>query len=108
MSAALISQATLLYRLQTLDPNIEQHRTRLAPIKAALANDERVAVATRAVEAVTQALNPWQTRARNLDLEIKSVAEKNKATEQRLYSGRVSNPKELGDMQGEIESLKKR
>jgi predicted nucleic acid-binding Zn-ribbon protein len=51
-------------------------------------------------------LTPLQSRARNLELEIQSTSEKIRLTDQQLYSGKVRNPKELQEMQQEIQSLK--
>jgi predicted nucleic acid-binding Zn-ribbon protein len=50
----------------------------------------------------------WATRSRDLELEIESLNSKITASEQRLYSGRVTNPKELSDIQEEVASLKRR
>ncbi len=101
-------QATLLYRLQTLDLTLAKHRTRLKEIETTLGQDERVQGARTALAAAEAALSTFQTRARDLDLENKSLSAKIKATESRLYSGAVTNPKELRDMQDEIASLQKR
>jgi uncharacterized protein len=105
---AVTSQASLLYRLQTLDLAIAQHRARLDEITALLGNDKQVSQARQHIDAATQALKPWQTRSRDLDLEIKSLVQKIQQTDQMLYSGKVTNPKELGDMQNELASLRRR
>ncbi len=104
----LTSQATLLYRLQTVDLAIAQRRTRLGEIDAELGKDEQVAQARNRLETADRALKPWQARARDLDLEIKGLVQKIEQTDRALYSGKVSNPKELQDMQGELESLRRR
>jgi hypothetical protein len=102
----LVSQATLLYRLQTLDLTLAKRKARLAEIAAILSQDESVAQAHRRLDTANQELKPWQTRTRDLDLEIKSVAQKIQATDGALYSGKGS-PKEFQDMQEEIASLKR-
>jgi predicted nucleic acid-binding Zn-ribbon protein len=102
------SQAASLYQLQTLDLAIAQRRTRLDQIGVILGQDESVAQAQSQLDAADQALTPWQTRNRNLDLEIKSLVQKIQLTEQSLYSGKITNPKELRDMETEIVSLKRR
>jgi predicted nucleic acid-binding Zn-ribbon protein len=108
VAGTLISQATLLHRLQTVDLAIAQRRSRLADIEALLGKDESVVQARGQLEAADKALKPWQIRSRDLDLEIKGVAQKILTTDQHLYSGKVNNPKELADMQEEIASLKRR
>lgn len=102
------SQATLLYRLQTIDLKIAKMRGRLKAIDALLGSDETVARATKEREAAEQALKPFQTRARDLELEIKSVVAKAQATDADLYSGRITNPKALQELQEEIAALKRR
>ncbi|MCC7446931.1 MAG: hypothetical protein IT324_05905 [Anaerolineae bacterium] len=104
----LDSPATLLYRLQTLDLAIAQRRARLREIEAVLGKDEQVTLARQQLDAAEQALKPWQTRARDLDLEIKSLAQKIKETDRALYGGKVRNPKELQDMQDDIASMQRR
>ncbi len=103
----MASQATLLYRLQTLDLTIAKRKARLVEIAAILNQDESVAQARRHLETTNQELKPWQTRSRDLDLEIKSVVQKIQVTDNALYSGKGS-PKELRDLQDEIAALKRR
>jgi predicted nucleic acid-binding Zn-ribbon protein len=97
-----------LYRLQTMDLAIAQKRIRLAEIDAILSKDETVANARKSLEAAETVAKPWQTRARDLDLEIKGVVQKIQTNDKNLYSGKVSNPKELQEMQDEIVALKRR
>jgi predicted nucleic acid-binding Zn-ribbon protein len=104
----LTSQATLLYRLQTIDLAITQRQNRLNEIEKTLGANQEVIEAQQRVEAADQNLAPWQSRSRNLDLEIKSIDQKIQSTQQSLYSGTVKNPKELRDMETEIESLRRR
>jgi len=78
------SQAAFLYQLQTLDLAIAQRRTRLEQIAVILGKDESVSRAQSQLDAADQALTPWQTRNRNLDLEIKSLIQKIQLTEQSL------------------------
>ncbi len=101
------SQASMLYRLQTTDLDLARHRTRLKEIDNLLNNDATIAQATEQLAAAEKALKPWQTRARDLELETKSVVEKIQSTDADLYTGRVTSPKALQELQSEIESLKR-
>lgn len=101
------NQATLLYQLQKIDLDIAKKKARLREIEAQLKGDESIARATQALDTATGALKPWQTRARDLDLEIKSVADKAKSTNDDLYSGRIRNPKALQELQDEVAALKR-
>ncbi|MBN2472582.1 MAG: hypothetical protein JXN59_17785 [Anaerolineae bacterium] len=103
-----MNQAQALYQLQQLDQDISQRKSRLTEIDALLGENTRVQAAEQTLAQAESDLAPWRTLVANLDLEIKSVAAKTESTEQHLYSGAVSNPKEMQDMQEEIASLKRR
>lgn len=102
------SQAVLLYRLQTIDLDIARRRARLKAIETLLSGDETVAQAAQAYESAERALKPWQNRARDLDLEIKAVVSKAQSADADLYSGRITSPKALQEIQDEIAALKRR
>ena len=102
-----MSQAEALYRLQEVDLNTAQTRRRLQEIAAALTDSSAVQAAQAQAEAARQALLPLRQRSRSLDLETQSNVEKTRTADERLYSGAVKNPKEMQDLQQEIDSLKK-
>jgi predicted nucleic acid-binding Zn-ribbon protein len=103
-----MSRVSALFRLQEIDLELDACRARLGEIKAALGDDP----------AIQQARSRWlsaETRQRaarvilqELELETLGLAEKIREAEQRLYSGAIRNPKELRDLQAEVESLKRR
>jgi len=101
------SPATRLYRLQIVDQAITQHRSRLKDINTALVQNDAVEQARKQVASASAALKPWQVRTRDLDLEMKGLSEKTKIAEDSLYSGRITSPKALEDIQEEIASLKR-
>ncbi len=103
-----MTQAEILYRLQGIELNILQSQKRLTEIAAALADNQAVVAAQAQLTTAQKILTPLQTKVRNLELEIQSNTDKIKQTDETLYSGRVRNPKELQDMQQEIQSLKGR
>lgn len=103
-----MSEARTLYQLQQIDLKLIRQHKRLQEIAAELDNNEAVATARTSVETARNTLSPHRTRVRDLELEIQSTSEKSKETEERLYSGSVKNPKELQEMQQEIDSLKRR
>ena len=103
-----MSQAKTLYQLQEIDLQIIRSTKRLDEIALALADNEIVQKAQQQVDIAEGALKPLRTQSKNLELEIQSTTSKSKATENRLYSGNVKNPKELQEMQQEIDSLKNR
>ncbi len=101
------NQAALLYRLQQIDLAIARRRARLQAIADQLSSDETIARANQQLAAAEQAIKPGQIRARDLDLEIKSIAAKAQATDDDLYSGRITSPKALKELQDEFASLKR-
>ncbi len=103
----MASLAAQLYQLQLVDQEIARQRARLKVIDAQLNGDESIAQAAQQLNTAQEALKPVQTRARDLDLEIKSIAEKVKSSDADLYGGRIRNPKALQELQEEIDSLKR-
>lgn len=103
-----MTQAEALFHLQEIDFQLIQAQKRLNEIATILADNKLILEAQTQVETAQKTLTPLQTRARNLELEIQSASEKIRLTDQQLYSGKVRNPKELQEMQQEIQSLKNR
>lgn len=99
------SRAAALYALQEIDLEVAARRRRLAEIQAALGESLVVRQARAEVAAAQAELHRWQTRQRDLELEVASLAGKLAETEALLYSGRIRNPKELSDLQAELAAL---
>jgi len=103
-----MSRGEALYRLQQLDSEHDTKKDRLKEIETALKDDSALREARQAAEKAGKRALKWQTKQRDLELEIESLAEKTSRSEKRLYSGKVTNPKELSDLQAEVASLKGR
>jgi predicted nucleic acid-binding Zn-ribbon protein len=103
-----MSRGEALYRLQQLDSERDTKKDRLTEIESALKDDSALREARQAAEKAGKRALKWQTKQRDLELEIESLAEKTSRSEKRLYSGKVTNPKELSDLQAEVASLKGR
>jgi predicted nucleic acid-binding Zn-ribbon protein len=97
-----------LYRLQCLDSEGDSKQSRLAEVETVLGESEPLKQAHRALEATQSQVQRWTLRHRDLELRIQGVADKTSRSEQRLYSGVVTNPKELSDIQSEVASLRRR
>jgi predicted nucleic acid-binding Zn-ribbon protein len=97
-----------LYRLQCLDSEGDAKQSRLAEIRAALGESQAVEQARQALETAQASVKKWSLRQRDLELELQGMLDKTARSEQRLYSGAVTNPKELTDLQAEIASLRRR
>lgn len=103
-----MSQAQVLYDLQQIDSEIRARKARLGEVLRLQKEPASLLAARERAGAAADDLNQWQTRHRNLTLEINSLADKAKRSEDRLYSGVVKNTKELSDLQHEVEALGRR
>jgi len=103
-----VTTGEALYRLQQLDSEHDAKQDRLREIDIALRDDAALRQARLTLEEEDKRARKWQTRQRDLELEIQSLSDKTSRSEQRLYGGKVTNPKELADLQAEIASLKRR
>jgi predicted nucleic acid-binding Zn-ribbon protein len=102
------SQAEALYNLQQIDLQRLRLDKRLQEIGSELEDNQAVSAAEDKLEQAQNFLAPLKLEMREIEREIQSTEEKNKSSEDRLYSGSVRNPKELQDLQQEIASLKHR
>jgi predicted nucleic acid-binding Zn-ribbon protein len=101
-------RAKMLYALQRVDIQLARKGRRYKTVEANLGESEALKQARTKMEAAKKEHQHWQAISRDRDLEAQSLAEKLRAEGERLYSGRITNPKELGDIQHEIEYLKRR
>ncbi len=103
-----VNRGTLLYQLQTLDLDIENSTRRIAEIQDSLGETTALLQARQALSQAEQEHREWTTKINDLELEIGGLNAKIERSERRLYGGRITNPKELSDLQEEIASLKRR
>lgn len=103
-----MSDVVALYRLQQLELDIIERAKRIKAINVQLEDDEALRESAAENEAAQESYQAAEARVRDMELEIASSVEKRQSAETRLYSGEVTNPKELQDMQMEVESLTRR
>ncbi len=101
-------RAQLLYRLQKVDNQLAQKKRRYRQVEARLGESEPLRRARAELKEAREHLARCQATLRDLELQVAGVVEKQQASEKLLYSGRVKNPRELSDLQKEIEYLKRR
>lgn len=94
-----------LYELQQLDTRLVRQEAALVALDDGTGLRAQVAEAATAEEAARADLHAKQARLRDLELELQSTVGKSTKVEQDLYSGRVSNPKELQAMQEDVQAL---
>ncbi len=100
------TKAASLYQLQQLDSDIERVAAEAQAIKAALQDDSALRQAQEALEAAQRALQQRQQALRLAEQELADLAARIKAHNDRLYSGNVTNPRELGSLQQEVQHLR--
>ncbi|KAA3664509.1 MAG: hypothetical protein DWQ04_05335 [Chloroflexi bacterium] len=103
-----MSQVSQLYKLQLIDTEIREKTLRLREVLQAQKGNKALAAALGRMETAVSDLNSWQTKHKDLSLAFDGLNNKVKSSENRLYSGKVTNTKELTDLQKEIASLGRR
>ena len=103
-----MSQPASLYHLQSLDSQIDSIRARLGEIDHLLAQNEAVRAAQAALDTAQGSQREWRMRLTGLEAEREKLRMEAEATETRLYSGKVLNPRELTDLQDKLAELNTR
>lgn len=103
-----MTTAQMLYELQQVDQAIDAKSRRLEAIAAQLKESETLKQARSRLEQLQQRVTRIERTQLEQELELRGLADKLKAEERRLYSGRVKNPKELAGLQKEVRYLKRR
>ncbi|MFN8482216.1 MAG: hypothetical protein U0768_04025 [Anaerolineae bacterium] len=100
--------ADALYHLQARDLRADGLRRRQRDIQAGLAEPASVLAARAAAQAAGERVETLRRNLRNADMDRQTVTGKIKNEETRLYSGRVTNVKEMTGIEHEIASLRRR
>jgi predicted nucleic acid-binding Zn-ribbon protein len=102
-----MSAALNLYRLQQADTRLAQAHTRWKSIQAALEDDSTTAAARESHRLAREARAQTEAALREAEFQAQATRTKIEQAESSLYGGRVSNPKELQDLQKDSESLRR-
>lgn len=100
-----MSQIRLLYRLQEMDNEIRAKKQRLGDVLRLQKEDEQLRQAREGAAVAMQHRDKWQKQRKKLETEIADLERKSHQASDRLYSGNVKNPKELTDLQHQIEAF---
>lgn len=103
-----MTSATDLLGLQEIDLNRDSRRAVIADIEARLGESEELIAAREGLREAEAELERLQKLQRELEAELEDLDARIRAEETKLYSGSIRNPKELTDLQHEVESLKQR
>ena len=104
----MMKRARALHQLQTVEVDIDLKSQQLKEVETQLRNNDVVQAAQSVVENADGRLKRAQAEARRLDLENKGLEGEIKAVEGQLYSGRITNPKELASFEDKLGHLKGR
>ncbi len=101
-----MSVAKQLYQLQEVDLELESNEQSLNQIASQLGESEAVVRAQNKVASEHHHLEELSRQQRSVEWEIDGITSKLTTAEDELYSGRIHNPKELTNLQHEIDGLK--
>jgi predicted nucleic acid-binding Zn-ribbon protein len=103
---AVTGIAQQLYQLQELDLKLESSRHTIGQISSQIGENAEVVNTRKKLAAAQEHLEELKKEQRSVEWEIDDLTNKLAASEEELYSGRTSSPKELTNLQHEIDSLK--
>lgn len=97
-----------IIRLQEVDSTLAENRQRMQEIAGLLAGITVVAEAEAALTQRRETAKRARQQQETLEFELGQVQTKLSRSEHNLYSGRITNARELQDLQAEAQSLKRR
>ena len=102
-----MSRPFYLYSLQKIDSKLDQNKNRLREIEATLANNAKLKRAEAGAQKTEAALDVARKALRSAETKVRDQRLKIEQNESTLYSGKIRNPKELQDLQNEVDALKR-
>lgn len=100
--------AKQLYQLQEVDLELESNEQALKQITSQLGESQEVVRVRNRLTLESQRLEELGRQQHSLEWEVDDIVTKLTAAEEKLYSGSVGNPKELTNLQHEVDGLKLR
>jgi len=97
-----------LYQLQEVELEIESNEQALAQIASQLGESQAVVRARTKLKLEQQHLEELRRQQHAAEWEIEDLVSKLTTAEGKLYSGRIKNPKELTNLQHEVDGLRVR
>lgn len=97
-----------LLRLQEIDLEFQAINQRLTEIENELKDQSKVSSIQQQAEEKSTVAREAKRKQTDLEFELSQVQSKLRNAEHKLYSGRVTNARELQDLQAESKSLKRR
>ena len=100
--------AKQLYQLQEIDLELKSKEQVLRQIASQLGESQALVRMRNKLELERQHLEELKRQQHSLEWEIDDLVTKLTTAEEKLYGGRISNPKELTSLQHEVDGLKVR
>jgi len=97
-----------LYQLQEVELEIESDEQALAQIASQLGESQAVVRTRTKLELKQQQLEELGRQQHSAEWEIEDLVNKLATAEEKLYSGRIKDPKELTNLQHEVDGLRVR
>jgi predicted nucleic acid-binding Zn-ribbon protein len=97
-----------LYQLQLVDSEWDERSHQLQQVESNIRETDDLIQARASVAEGQAELEDLRARLRRLELKVDGLNAKLKANQDRLYSGRVRNPKELSGLHEEAAALRRR
>jgi len=101
-----MSVAKQLYQLQEVELEIESNEQALAQIASQLGESQVVARARAELKLKQQHLEELRRQQHSAEWEMEDLVNKLTPAEEKLYSGRIKNPKELTNLQHDVDGLR--
>ncbi|MFC2069729.1 zinc ribbon domain-containing protein [Chloroflexota bacterium] len=98
--------AKQLFQLQDIDLELESDGQTLKLIMSQIGENGTIIYAQNKLDSEQQHLEELTRQQHSIELAIEDITSKLKKVEEKLYSGKIGNPKELTDLQHESEALK--
>ncbi len=104
----MVDRVEALYKLQLIDMEIDEKRETLSHVESGLDQDDELLSAQRRLAKAEEALRKSRSELRRFELDLQEISSKIASTQEMLYGGEITNPKELASLEQEIEYLKRR
>lgn len=101
-----MTTAAELFALQEIDLALDSATSRLAEIEDALGEPDDLITARSVVEVQREHLSELTSQQSELEVSDEDVGAKVATLQEKLYSGTITNPKELSDYQAELQMYK--
>lgn len=96
-----------LFRLQQIDTQLDQASNRMREIEKAINENPQLDQAAQSLKEIEKVLEMHQKQLSQAEDTVRAQRTKIEQSESTLYSGKISNPKELQDLQNETIALKR-